>query len=245
MAFDFPASPTVGQLYPSPALANASQYYWDGSRWVTWAGPQLTKNVVYTDGSAPMTGQLTVLASPTHPTDAASKAYVDAQVSSGVPSGTIMLFWQASAPVGWTIVTSQNDKAIRVVSGSGGVAGGTNPFSTVQAQTATGAHTLGVAELPTGLQVSGSPTITVYPGGNNTNYVPTCSAGFSQNVFTFTGTVYAVVAGSGGGSSMSYTATMQGVNTITLTASNTSGSSHTHPLTMSVQYIDVILCSKN
>jgi hypothetical protein len=43
--------------------------------------------------------------------------------------GTKMVFYQASAPVGWTQDTSQNDKALRVVSGAGGSAGGTSPFS--------------------------------------------------------------------------------------------------------------------
>lgn len=46
-----------------------------------------------------------------------------------IPSGTVMVFYQAAAPVGWTKVTTQNDKALRVVSGSGGVAGGSIAFS--------------------------------------------------------------------------------------------------------------------
>lgn len=41
-----------------------------------------------------------------------------------LPSGTTMLFVQASAPTGWTKSTVQNDKALRVVSGSGGSSGG-------------------------------------------------------------------------------------------------------------------------
>jgi hypothetical protein len=45
------------------------------------------------------------------------------------PSGTKMVFAQASAPTGWTQDTSNNDKALRVVSGSGGGTGGTHAFS--------------------------------------------------------------------------------------------------------------------
>lgn len=45
------------------------------------------------------------------------------------PSGTRMLFQQTSAPTGWTKDTSQNDKALRVVSGSVGT-GGSVGFST-------------------------------------------------------------------------------------------------------------------
>jgi len=47
-----------------------------------------------------------------------------------IPSGTVMLFWQANAPTGWTKITSQNDKAFRVVSGSGGGTGGDVAFET-------------------------------------------------------------------------------------------------------------------
>lgn len=47
-------------------------------------------------------------------------------LATNFPAGTIMLFAQASAPVGWTKLTTQNDKALRIVSGStGGSAGGT------------------------------------------------------------------------------------------------------------------------
>ena len=42
----------------------------------------------------------------------------------GIPTGTRMLFYQASAPTGWTKVTSVNDRLLRAVSGSGGSTGG-------------------------------------------------------------------------------------------------------------------------
>lgn len=45
------------------------------------------------------------------------------------PVGTAMVFYQASAPVGWTQVATQNDKALRVVSGTGGGVGGTHGLS--------------------------------------------------------------------------------------------------------------------
>jgi hypothetical protein len=40
------------------------------------------------------------------------------------PKDTRMVFYQASAPVGWTQVTSADDRVLRVVSGSGGSTGG-------------------------------------------------------------------------------------------------------------------------
>ena len=40
-----------------------------------------------------------------------------------------MLFYQASAPAGWTKITTDNNKTLRVVSGAGGGSGGTNSFT--------------------------------------------------------------------------------------------------------------------
>lgn len=53
-----------------------------------------------------------------------------AALGEGFASSTGMLFYQASAPTGWTAV-AVNDHALRVVSagGTGGSAGGTNSFS--------------------------------------------------------------------------------------------------------------------
>ena len=50
-----------------------------------------------------------------------------------LPPGTNMVFFQATAPVGWTQLTSGilTDAAIRLVTGTGGGGGGTSPFSTV------------------------------------------------------------------------------------------------------------------
>jgi hypothetical protein len=42
-----------------------------------------------------------------------------------IPVGTKMAFFQAAVPTGWTQDTSQNDKVMRVVSGTGGGYGGT------------------------------------------------------------------------------------------------------------------------
>lgn len=50
--------------------------------------------------------------------------------TSPIPAGTVMLFYQAAAPTGWTQVTTQNNAALRVVSGTGGGTGGTVAFTT-------------------------------------------------------------------------------------------------------------------
>jgi hypothetical protein len=70
---DFPTSPTVGQKY---SVAGSATYTWDGEKWVS-SGIIAGKQYVFTDGSAAMTGQLTLVTPPVATTDAASKAYVD------------------------------------------------------------------------------------------------------------------------------------------------------------------------
>lgn len=62
----------------------------------------------------------------------------------GIPSGTKMFFYQASAPTGWTQDTTHNDKALRVVSGAGGGSGGSLSLSAAT----TGGHTLTISEMP-------------------------------------------------------------------------------------------------
>lgn len=44
-------------------------------------------------------------------------------------SGKKMVFFESSCPTGWTQVTTQNDKALRVVSGTGGGSGGSRALS--------------------------------------------------------------------------------------------------------------------
>lgn len=48
-----------------------------------------------------------------------------------IPQSTGTLFYKATAPTGWTQVTTHNDKALRVVSGTGAGSYGVSPFSTI------------------------------------------------------------------------------------------------------------------
>jgi hypothetical protein len=271
MAFNFPNSPTVGDKYPVSPGPGVPQYTWNGQMWTTHgvSPPGPGKVPVWTDGSNPMTAQLTLFADPVGANDAARKAYIDnhaplagsvrydvaqtltsgqqaqAQNNIGltslVPTGTVMLFYQAAAPTGWTKLTTQNDKALRVVSGSGGVAGGTNPFSTVMAQTVTGNHTLTRAEMAAGITSSAANTITVYIGGNSSNYAPISTGGWLTGHSDGTGG-HAIAEGA---AAISYASYSQWANTISVTSNNTGGGAHNHPITMDIAYCDVILASKN
>ena len=65
-------------------------------------------------------------------------------VTKTVPTGTKMVFRQASAPTGWTQDTTLNDRVLRLVSGAGGGTGGS---WTISGLTVSG-HALTVGELP-------------------------------------------------------------------------------------------------
>jgi hypothetical protein len=154
-----------------------------------------------------------------------------------------MLFWQAAAPTGWTQVTTQNDKALRVVSGAGGVAGGTNAFSTVMAQTTVGNHTLAAAELPS-ITSGGSFSVTCYFGGSSSYLGPISTGnGFGGYAVPNSGAAYAPAVY--GSNPISYVGATSGSSSVSSTSNNTAGGAHNHPITMQIQYIDVILASKN
>lgn len=65
-----------------------------------------------------------------------------------IPVGTVMLFYQNAAPTGWTISSSLNDYALKIVSSSGGVTSGSVAYSTLFGRTATDSHTLTTDEIP-------------------------------------------------------------------------------------------------
>jgi len=96
-------------------------------------------------------------------------------------SGVKVLYYEATAPVGWTKVTSHNDKCLRVVSGTGGGSGGSTAFTSVFA-----------SRTPTG-SVSGSNS-----GGSVANTTATGSVSGSNSG----GSVSGSVSGSNSGGSI-------------------------------------------
>ena len=134
-----------------------------------------------------------------------------------IPTGTSMLFAQASAPLGWTKSTSHNNKALRVVSGSGGGGGGSSAFTTCFANNrATGGSVDSSGLTVSGnvssnwgsgsislsnLALSGNPTPTWGSGGsitasgltiNGSPYVSMGNVSFnSGNLVAYPGNMYA------------------------------------------------------
>jgi hypothetical protein len=135
------------------------------------------------------------------------------------PAGTLMLFQQSSSPVGWTKQTTHNDKALRIVSGTPGT-GGSVAFSVVFARTATDSHTLLTSEIASHSH-----------GESHTwSTAPHSSIGVSSGLSNFT---------FGGPDSV-----QEGDFSLTVAAAGGAGS-HTHPLDMRVQYVDIIIASKD
>ncbi len=127
-----------------PATVLYSGVYW-----------QLVSNLVNVTTATPgVSGawvQMTPVPIASGGTGATTAAAARAALDVGFPSGTPLVFPQSSAPTGWTKITTHNDKALRVVSGTAS-SGGSVDFSTAfvsQGVAGTvGNHTLTIAEMP-------------------------------------------------------------------------------------------------
>ena len=142
-------------------------------------------------------------------------------LESPFPSGTLMLFQQAAAPVGWTRQTTYNDAALRIVSGNPS-AGGSNAFSTVFAQTTVGNHTLASAEI----------------AGHDHQLDTIASGGTGTATGLLTETMTYSVCPCSGGSNGGYSAPSS-------TGSTGGGDSHNHSIIMSITYVDFIICKRD
>jgi hypothetical protein len=92
------------------------------------------------------------------PVSSPQRAAMDQIVAQVFPAGTQMFFYQSVVPTGWIRMTTQNDKAIRVVSGTGGGVGGVQPFSTIFSRTAVDYTTLDGNTLPSHAHGVADPT---------------------------------------------------------------------------------------
>ena len=147
------------------------------------------------------------------------------------PSGTKILFQQTSAPTGWTKSTTHNNKALRVVSGTAG-SGGSVDFTTAFA-----------SQTPSG-SVSVSGTV-----GNTTlsiSQIPSHAHSMYTPVLRAVGDVSGSIAGGG----------LYNTATPFDTGTQGGGGSHTHSFSgsgsftgsaidISVQYVDIIIATKD
>jgi len=149
----------------------------------------------------------------------------------GFAGGTLMLFQQSTAPVGWTKQTTHNDKALRVVSGTAS-SGGSNTFSS----------TLGASSITSGsTTVLGSTDATTISTSTMPSHNHALNSGGGIVTFDF----------SGGGTAQS----PGGINwlegSLTFTGSGgshthgLSGTAHTHTVAINVAFVDLIIAKKN
>jgi hypothetical protein len=172
-----------------------------------------------------------------------------------IPKNNVSVFYQAAAPTGWTKLTTQSNKALRVVSGTGGGAGGTSAFTTafpnsIKTASATvpvsgtvGGTTLSAAQMPSHTH----PGSAVNPQGVNHSHTYQRSnlvAMFGEGTTDLSAHV-----GANTGPAGAHT------HPASIGQSTQGGGSHTHPWGGSgpasvstdtrVKYIDVIICSLN
>lgn len=135
-----------------------------------------------------------------------------------IPTGSVTDWFQAAAPTGWTKIVTQNNKAMRIVSGAGGGTGGSVAFTTAFASQAVSgsnsATTLTSAQIP-----AHTHNFSIYPtsGGGTVPSAGSSAGGAIANTTD---------GGTGGGASHNHTFTGTAIN-------------------LAVQYIDMILASKN
>lgn len=135
--------------------------------------------------------------------------------TASVPAGAITNFVNAAAPTGWTKVTTYNDYALRIVSGTGAGTGGSVAFTTAFASQAvsgtSGATTLDISQIPSH---SHSMPVLNSQGGSG------ISCGYS----TVAGSPSTNATGGGGSHTHSFSGTA---------------------INLAVNYVDSILCQKN
>jgi hypothetical protein len=148
---------------------------------------------------------------------AAARATLGAAPVSLIPPGTVMSFFQATAPAGWTQVTTHHNKALRVVGSTGGGSGGSVAFtSAFTSQAVSGwnsATTLTSAQIP-----AHTHSVSTYGDETGAGFVCAGSGPFVNNINSFENT--------GGGGSHNHIFTGTAIN-------------------LAVQYIDIIIASKD
>jgi hypothetical protein len=140
-------------------------------------------------------------------------------------SGTVMLFVQTAAPTGWTKSTANDNKALRVVSGTASTGGSTSFTSAFGTPSVSGSlsgtvgnHTLTTAQIPShthtiGFRQPASSGGTVIDSSTDGNTAQTTNTGST---------------GGGGSHNHSF-----------------SGSLSSATAAINVQYVDVIIATKN
>lgn len=139
-----------------------------------------------------------------------------------IPAGTLMLFQQTSSPTGWTKQTTHNDKALRVVSGTAS-SGGSTAFTSVFA-----------SRTPSGTLSGGEVGATTLSTAQMPSHTHTSWSFGNYGA-------WGMGNGANAGSAQSGAAGGGGSHTHTFTSPSFAGTA----MDFSVQYVDLIIASKN
>jgi hypothetical protein len=161
--------------------------------------------------------------------------------------GTAWCYFQAAAPTGWTRQTTHNDKALRVVSGTGGGSAGTNAFTTTMSSFNVGGPLTSSDDL-SGHPLS-VPEITEHAHGNGGMIGLAAVPALFNPDGAFIGWNGGDVWRSGG-----WTRNSPNSGGDTISPTGVRGEAHSHgfsasgtvpnqPLSIAVQYIDIIVCT--
>ncbi len=166
-----------------------------------------------------------------------------------IPNGSVMVFFQANAPTGWTKVTTQNDKTLRVVSGTGGGTGGDWAMSAGETTSSHGGHVhAGAAHAHNHNLSAGNHTLSTNEMPSHTHGTQHSNAGNSgSHIKSPRGATWPQLAllptsATGGGASHAHS--LSGSIVSGGDGNTSSAGSHTHTI-QAPQYIDVIICSKD
>jgi hypothetical protein len=161
--------------------------------------------------------------------------------------GAAWTFYQNTTPVGWTKTTAHNNKALRVVSGTGGGSAGTNAFTTTMSSFNVG------GPLTSSDSLSGHPVsvdeIAIHAHGNGGMIGLAAVPALFNPDGAFTGWNGGDVQRAGG-----WTRNSPNGGGDTISPSGVRGAAHSHgfsgsgtvpnqPLSIAVQYIDIIVCT--
>jgi len=202
----------------------------------------------------------------TNTTQISTTAFVQAAIAliptptNVIPSGTRMLFQQTAAPTGWTKITSFDNAALRVVNGAAG-SGGSVGFTSAFSNQNVSSTALSAAQMPSHAHSFSGATSNV-----NIDHIHSgATDGVGDHVHTYT--VIAAVGGSsytgggagtvttttGGAGAHAHSFSSGGMNTNQVhghtysgaTSAEGSGASHTHSINLAVQYVDIIIASRD
>jgi len=157
--------------------------------------------------------------------------------SDGLPSATAMVFYQDTAPTGWTIVAAVDEHALRLSKGSvaggeaAGAVGGTSNFSTVFGLQAVDGYSLLAADIPTHVHTM------AHTHGAGTYAVP--GVGPGQGSAAFAGAGSAAGSESVTGNSAASSASNTGAGT------GLGGGSHAHDVELRVKWAACIVAAKD